>query len=140
MRHPARILIGDHVVLKDGATLCACNRDASIRIGDRTTVGYHGYIFATESITIGQDCLIAPFAYLVDSDHGIDRTRRINAQNNIASPITIGDDVWIGVRAVVLRGVNIASGAVIAAGAVVTEDVGAYEIVGGVPARKIGER
>ena len=55
-------------------------------------------------------------------------------------PITIEDYVWIGVGAVILQNVHIGKGAVICAGAVVTKDVGDYEIVGGVPAKKIGER
>lgn len=55
-------------------------------------------------------------------------------------PPVIGDDVWIGANAVILRGVNIGDGAVIAAGAVVTRNVPKYEIWGGVPAKKIGER
>lgn len=55
-------------------------------------------------------------------------------------PITIDDYVWIGVGAIILQNVHIGKGTVICAGAVVTKDVGDYEIVGGVPAKKIGER
>ena len=54
--------------------------------------------------------------------------------------IDIGDDVWIGFGAVVLSGVKIGRGAVIAAGSVVTNDVEAYDIVGGNPAQQIGRR
>ncbi|WP_281067744.1 CatB-related O-acetyltransferase [Neorhizobium galegae] len=52
----------------------------------------------------------------------------------------IGNDVWIGVRAVILDGVRVGDGAIVAAGAVVTKDVDAYAIVGGVPAKVIGYR
>jgi len=55
-------------------------------------------------------------------------------------PITIGDRAWIGSRAVVLKGVTIGEGAVVAAGAVVHEDVPAWTVVGGVPAKVIGTR
>ncbi len=55
-------------------------------------------------------------------------------------PVVIGNDVWIGADAVILRGVKIHDGAVVAAGAVVTRDVAPYSIVGGVPAREIGRR
>ncbi|MBU2698385.1 CatB-related O-acetyltransferase [Pimelobacter sp. 30-1] len=55
-------------------------------------------------------------------------------------PATIGNDVWIGANAVVLRGVHVGDGAVIAAGAVVTRDVPPYAIVGGVPAKVIRSR
>ena len=52
----------------------------------------------------------------------------------------IGNDVWIGAGASVLRGVSVGDGAVIAAGAVITKDVEPYSIVAGVPAKKIGQR
>ncbi len=51
-----------------------------------------------------------------------------------------GHDVWVGHGAVILPGVSIGTGAIVAAGAVVTKDVGAYEIVGGVPAKVIRRR
>jgi maltose O-acetyltransferase len=56
------------------------------------------------------------------------------------APVKIGDYVFIGPRAIILAGVTIGDGAVVAAGAVVTKDVDPYTIVGGVPAKVIGER
>lgn len=55
-------------------------------------------------------------------------------------PVVIGDDVWIGRRAIIMPGVKIATGTVVGAGAVVTKDTEAYSIVGGVPAKVIGYR
>ena len=54
--------------------------------------------------------------------------------------ITIEEDVWIGTEAVILKGVTIGRGAIIAAGSVVTKSVGAFEIWGGVPAKKVRMR
>jgi acetyltransferase-like isoleucine patch superfamily enzyme len=140
MRNPGNISINNYVVIKEGAKICACNKDAFVSIGMNTTVGYHTYMFASAGISIGDDCLIAPFVYIVDSDHGIDKAKKINQQGNISEKITIGNDVWIGTGAKILKGVTIADGAVIAAGSLVKSDVGPYEIFGGIPAKKISER
>ncbi|MFH1868824.1 MAG: acyltransferase [Candidatus Omnitrophota bacterium] len=134
------ISIGNNVVIKEGAKICTANKDAKICIGANTTIGYHTFIFASESITIGEDCLIAPFVYIVDSDHGISKTGKINEQPNTTAPVRIGDDVWVASGAKILKGVTIGKGAVIAANAVVTGDVPEYTIIGGIPAKVIGER
>lgn len=63
----------------------------------------------------------------------------MNLQPNVAKPIRIGNDVWIGAHAVGLSGVTIGDGAVVAAGAVVHQDVAPYTIAGGVPFRVLGE-
>jgi len=140
MRFPKNISLADHIVVKAGARLCPCNEKATISIGKNTTIGYHTFFFASEKIEIGQDCMIAPFVYIVDSDHSIDKGSPMNSQPNITAPIKIGNDVWIGTGAKILKGVTVGNGAVIAAGALVKDDVADYEIVGGIPAKKISER
>ncbi len=140
MRFPKNISIADEVVVKEGAHLCACNAHARISIGERTTVGYHTFVFASEKIEIGADCLIAPFVYVVDSDHSIARGEKINSQPNTTAPIRIGNDVWIASNVTILKGVQIADGAVIAANSVVNKSVGPNEIWGGSPAKHIGHR
>lgn len=127
-------------MVKSGAHVCPCNPQASISIGARTTIGFHTFIYATSDIEIGSDCMIAPFAYVVDSNHGIRAGVPMNRQPNTARPIRIGNDVWIGAHAVILSGVNIADGAIVAAGSVVRDDVLSNVIVGGVPAKVIGVR
>jgi acetyltransferase-like isoleucine patch superfamily enzyme len=139
-RFPKNIFIGSEVVIKEGARICSCNESAQIHIGDRTTIGYHTFIFSSEMIEIGQDCLIAPFVYLVDSNHQIAKGIKINSQPNETAPIRIGNDVWIAGNVTILKGVVIEDGAVIAANSVVNQTVPAYEIWGGSPAKKIGER
>lgn len=140
MRYPKNIHVGEEVVVKEGARICACNEDAEIRIGARTTIGYHTFIFASAGIQIAEDCLIAPFVYLVDSNHQIKRNLPINQQPNETAPITIGDGVWIGSNVTVLKGVTIGEGAVVAANSVVNKDVPPFEVWGGTPAKKINER
>lgn len=140
LRYPKNIAINNEVVLKKGANICACNSNAKIAIGNRTTIGFYTFIYASTNITIGNDCLIAPFVYIVDSDHSIEKNTRINQQKNKTAPIVINDDVWISTGAKILKGVTIGKGAVIAAGAIVTTDVPEYTIFGGIPAKKISER
>lgn len=140
LRFASNIFIEADVAIKRGAHICSCNEAATVRIGARTTVGYHTFIFASEQIAIGADCLIAPFVYIVDSDHGSARAKPINQQINLTAPISIGRDVWIGVGARILKGVSIGDGAIVAAGAVVKDSVRPFTVVGGVPARVIGER
>ena len=140
LRFPKNVRIEDNVVLKEGARICSCNENAKVHIGKNTTFGYHSFLFSSESIEIGNDCLIAPFVYIVDSDHNIEKEKRINEQANNTAPVKIGNDVWIGTGAKILKGVTIENGAVIAAGAIVKSDVKAYEIHGGIPAEKISER
>ena len=111
-----------------------------MRIGKWTTIGYHTHLFATSTITIGDNCLIAPFCYLVDANHSIRRNSLIREQEMSAAPITIEDDVWMGTGAVILKGITVGQGAVISAGAIVAEDVPPYAIVGGNPAKVIDER
>lgn len=139
-RYPARITIGDNAVLKKGTHLCPCNESASISIGANTTVGYFTFIFASGNITVGDDCLLAPFVYIVDSDHGTARDLPINRQPNQVADVRIGNDVWVGTGARILKGVTVGDGAIIAAGALVSQSVAPYSKVAGVPAQKIGER
>lgn len=140
MRFPKNIFLGDQLVIKEGARICACNANAEVKIGDRTTFGYYSFLFSSEKIIIGHDCLIAPFVYFVDSDHNISKEKNINLQGNQTRQIKIGNDVWIGTGSKILKGVNVGNGAVIAAGSLVKHDVAEYEIHGGIPAKKLGER
>ena len=64
----------------------------------------------------------------------------VNFWDKVCPPITIGNDVWIGLRSIIMDGVSIGDGAIIAAGAIVTKDVPPYAIVGGIPARVIRYR
>lgn len=140
LRHPERIELGSHVILKEGARLCPTNPAAHIVVGDWTTIGYHTFIFASHQISIGPNCLIAPFCYLVDNDHGHARGQLIRTQAMTAIPIIIDEDVWLGRGVTVLLGVHIGVGAIIGAGSVVTRDVPPYAVAAGNPAKVIGER
>lgn len=86
-------------------------------------------------IEIGRDVAISHDVTIMDSDaHEI-----VSSVHTRTAPIHIGNHVWIGTRATILKGVDIGEGAIIAAGAVVTHDVPPHSIVGGVPAKVIAE-
>jgi len=104
----------------------------SLRFGSSVAVGENVVLRAGGGLTIGNRVLIAAGAAIVTVGHPLEPPRWGEVT---AFPVVIGDDVWIGVNAVVLPGVTIGNGAVVAAGAVVTEDVPPFTLVGGVPAR-----
>jgi acetyltransferase-like isoleucine patch superfamily enzyme len=92
-------------------------------------------------VVIGANCLIAEMVSIRDHDHGFSSKRiPMRLQDPRVEPVVIEDDVWIGSKATVTAGVTVGSGAIVAAGAVVTKDVPPDAIVGGVPARVIGQR
>jgi len=103
-------------------------------IGDNTFINVGTIISAHFQIKIGKNVQIAPGVTVMDSDfHGVeDRDAEV-----IPTPITIGDNVWLATRVVVLKGVTIGEGSTIAAGAVVTKDIPPYSLAAGIPATVI---
>ena len=109
-----------------------CGRN--IRIGRNVFINSGCRFQDQGGITIGDGVLIGHNVVLATLNHDIDPEKRGMMH---PSPISIGDNVWIGANATVLPGVTIGDGAIIAAGAVVTKNVEEKTIVGGVPARLI---
>ena len=124
------------------------------RIGSFSYIGKGCFV---QNATVGRYCSIASEVVIGPGKHPLGlfstspvfyRKRNVFGRQVVQkdadfqeyAPVIIGNDVWIGVRAVILDGVHIGDGAVIAAGAVVTKDVEPFTLVGGVPARVIGER
>lgn len=124
------------------------NPDSRIVIGDRVGIS-SACLWAKESITIGNDvniggdCLIMdndahPHSYLCRNSVYANQVGRENFQKIIpTAPIQIDDNVWIGARCIVLKGVHIGARSIIAAGSVVTKDIPADVIAGGNPAKVI---
>lgn len=108
----------------------------NIRIGKDTIIGDHAFLDGRASLTIGDHVDIASSVMIYNSEHNLE-SEEFKAREE---SVEIGDYVFVGPRSIILPGVKIGKGAVVAAGAVVTKDVGDYEIVGGVPAKRIGER
>lgn len=107
-----------------------------LEIGDRTYINFGTSVVATERITIGEDCLIGPYCSVMDNSyHHLDPERRFETPPS--APVTIGNNVWLGIRTIVLPGVSIGDDSVIGAGSVVSQDIPARSLAGGVPARII---
>jgi maltose O-acetyltransferase len=87
-------------------------------------------------LRVGENVSISPEVVILTASHGVD-----DPEFRVATrPVVIEDHVWIGTRAMIMPGVALGRGCVVAAGAVVTRDVPPLAIVGGVPARALGER
>ena len=112
----------------------------SIRIGPNTFIGRGCEFNVSNDLQVGRDGLIASGRTFVDHNHGIDVKSPMCTQEPTMGPIQLEDDVWLGVNVTVLQGVRIGKGAVVGANAVVTKSIPPYEIWGGIPAKKIGER
>jgi len=108
----------------------------NIKIGQDTIIGNNVFLDGRSQLKIGDHVDIASEVLIYNSEHDINDP----LMKAIKAPVSIGDYVFIGPRVIILPGVTIHNGAVIAAGAVVTRDVAEKAIVGGVPAKNIGER
>lgn len=118
--------------------LLATRRGGKIKIGNNC--GFSGTVIVSEaSIEIGDRVQVGANCTIADTDfHPLDpEARAIPHTTGKSLPIVIGDDVFIGMNSMILKGCHIGNGAVIAAGSVVTRDVPAGVIFGGVPAKQI---
>jgi acetyltransferase-like isoleucine patch superfamily enzyme len=107
-----------------------------IKIGDDSIIGDHAFLDGRAPVVIGNHVDIASSVMIYNSEHDLE-SDDFSAKTE---PVEIMDYVFIGPRAIILPGVKIGKGAVVAAGAVVTKDVPDFAVVGGVPAKIIGER
>lgn len=145
----AKIAIGNNLVLCSDSrhnsigvfqkVLIRVDSRASLIIGDN--VGISGTsISVSQGLTIGNNVKLGSGCLIVDTDaHPINLDERRMDKRPLSSPIVIGDDVFIGARSIILKGVTIGTGAVIGAGSVVAKDIPEYAIGVGNPVRIIGD-
>lgn len=131
-------------------------RIAGMKIGKGSTIHMGARFYDPRNIVVGEDTIIGEFAVLdgrakLKIGNHVDIASEVmiyNSEHDVESehfsahdaPVVIEDYVFIGPRSIILPGVTIGKGAVVGAGAVVTKDVPPFAIVGGVPAKIIGER
>ena len=155
---PGKVYIGDNLVFRSGDGLNALSRNIRgmiftetngvIRIGNNVGISSaclwaKNEIFIGDNVNIGADCLI------MDTDahpHDVLQRRREYCKSVgeteykkciLSAPIIIEDDVWVGARCQILKGVHIGSRSIIAAGSVVNKDIPSDVIAGGVPCKVI---
>ena len=109
-------------------------RGGKLSVGEGTYLNYGVSLSAHREVRIGKNCLIGNYSVVMDSDYHdlADRTRP-----GEAAPVVIEDDVWLGLRTTVLKGVTIGRGSIVGAGSVVTQDIPPRSLAFGVPAKVV---
>ena len=146
-KKPGAVVIGKHVSCYAGCSF-AIGENGKNTVGDFTLLN-GALIMAEEKIDIGSHCLVSWGVGIADSDfHPLEPAQRLIDAQALApffkerpprpklktAPVKIGDNVWIGMNAVILKGVTIGDNSVVAAGAVVTKSIAPNTIVAGNPA------
>ena len=137
------IIIGDSCFIGADSTIqcfdCYSSKThkPSVRIGNNVSFTRRATIYCAEKIEIGDNTLIGSDVLITDENHGTDP--RIAYRDNPlrTAPVIIGENVWIGDKAIILPGVKIGNYSIIGAGAVVTKSIPPYTICAGNPARAI---
>jgi acetyltransferase-like isoleucine patch superfamily enzyme len=115
--------------------------EGEVRIGAKTVMGEECTISAYQHVSIGEQCIVADRVMLIDFDHNAAEVERpIRVQGIYKRDVRVGNNVWIGYGAQILRGVTVGDNAIIGASTVVTKDVPANAVVAGAPARIIRMR
>jgi acetyltransferase-like isoleucine patch superfamily enzyme len=142
-----KLEIGRHATLRVGRWAwighgCKIRvHEGEVAIGAKTVMGQECTISAYQRVSIGRECILADRVMLIDFDHGVTEVDRpIRLQGIYKRDVRVGNNVWIGYGACVLRGVSVGDNSVVGTNAVLPSDVPENAVVGGVPARVIRMR
>lgn len=113
-----------------------CDYGYNIHLGKSFYANFDCVILDVCEVHIGDNCMLAPGVHIYTATHPLDAQLRISGKE-FGKPVTIGNNVWIGGRAVINPGVTLGDNVVVASGAVVTKEVPSNCVVGGNPARII---
>lgn len=109
-----------------------------LEIGNFLTLNKYSRIICHESIKIGDNVVIARFVSILDHDHSYQlKEGNIKFKGYVTAPIEIGNNVWIGDKVSIIKGVTIGDNVIVGANSVVTKNIHSNTIVGGVPAKII---
>ena len=139
------VIIGDNVsILKNTIIECTGvirNLGEGLTIGNNVGIAQNCFIQVRGPVVIGNDVIFGPNVSVFSENHIFDDPNLpVSRQGETRRGVTIEDGVWIGTRAVILDGVTVGKNSIVAAGSVVNQDVPAYSIVGGVPAKILKQR
>jgi len=139
------VILGNNVSIHRN-TIIECtgvirNLGEGLVIGNNMGMSPNCFIQVRGKVTIGNDVMFGPGVSVFSEEHGFEQVDvPMIAQQETRKGVQIGDNVWVGTRAVILGGVTIGEGSIIAAGAVVKESVPPYSVVAGIPAKVIRSR
>ncbi|MWG36006.1 sugar O-acetyltransferase [Halomarina oriensis] len=127
--------VGEHVSVEPPVR---CDYGSNVHVGDRFFANVDCVFLDVCRIEFGDDCMLGPGVHVYTATHPLNPEERA-AGLEYGKPVTVGDDVWVGGRAVLNPGVTVGDGAMVASGAVVTEDVPPRVVVQGNPADVVRE-
>jgi acetyltransferase-like isoleucine patch superfamily enzyme len=135
-----RLEVGAGTLLEPGVWITAPDR-ARVRIGAGSFLNIGVMVAAMELVEIGDHCMLANGCFVSDANHRFDDPDRPITWQGFSTkgPTRIGDNVWLGANVVVTSGVTIGERCVIGANSVVTDDIPAFSIAAGAPARVVRE-
>jgi acetyltransferase-like isoleucine patch superfamily enzyme len=135
----ARLHLGRWSWIGHGTKIRA--HEGEVHIGAKTVLGQECTISSFQHVSIGRECIVADRVMLIDFDHGVVEVERpVREQGIYKRDVRVGNNVWMGYGACVLRGVTIGDNAIVGTSTVVTKDVPDNAVVGGVPARVLRMR
>lgn len=130
------LVIGERLRLMAtiATTELVAGQGGRLEIGHGVFINYGCSIAANQLIHIGDNCSLGPYCVLMDNDfHRLEPERRNERPDS--APIVLEENVWLGVRVIVLKGATIGAGSVIGAGSLVTKDVPPRCLAAGMPAK-----
>ncbi len=135
----ARVVLGRWSWLGHGTKVRA--HEGEVLIGAKSVLGQECTISAYQHVSIGRECIVADRVMLIDFDHGVVEVERpIRLQGIYKRDVRVGNNVWLGYGACILRGVTIGDNSVVGTNSVVTKDLPANAVAAGVPTRVVRMR
>jgi acetyltransferase-like isoleucine patch superfamily enzyme len=115
--------------------------EGEVHIGAKSVLGQECTISSFQHVSIGRECIVADRVMLIDFDHGVVEVERpIREQGIYKRDVRVGNNVWMGYGACILRGVTIGDNAIVGTSSVVTKDVPDNAVVAGIPAQVLRMR